>query len=340
MTTRFMFVGFRHPHIEAMYRHCREREDVEIVACCEEDAATRQALADQGEVQITHHHFEQALNTVNCDVVAVGDCFGRRGRLLCAALEAGKHVISDKPICTSLAELDRIEALAHTNGLIVGCMLDMRDLAPFLGLRQYVQAGEIGTVRSISFDGQHPLLFGRRAGWYFEPGMHGGTLNDIAVHAVDMIPWATGLRVQSIVSARSWNARLPQYSHFQECGQAMLELENGAGVLCDVSYLSPDSFGYAMPLYWRFTIWGDDGVLITGVNQSTLTLYRNGERQSRELPLPVARTGAYLDAFLREIRGQRQGLHLSSAEVLRAARTSLLIQEAADQRLAHVFVPS
>jgi predicted dehydrogenase len=212
----------------------------------------------------------------------------------------------------------------------------MRDLAPFLGLRQAIQAGEIGTVRAISVDGQHPLLYGRRAGWYFEPGMHGGTLNDIAIHAIDMIPWATGLRWKSIVAARCWNARLPPYPHFRECGQAMLELHNGAGVVCDVSYLSPDSFGYGMPLYWRFAVWGDGGVLVAGVNQPGLTLLKNGEQQPREIPLPPALPGAYLDAFLREVRGQREGLHLSSAEVFRAARTSLLLQETADRGLAHV----
>ena len=151
MTTRFAFVGFRHPHVEDMFRRCGERPDVAIVACCEEDPATRQALAEKGQVMITHERFDQVLNDVNCDVVAVGDCFGRRGGLVLAAIEAGKHVISDKPLCTSRVELDRIEAAAKSRGLIVGCMLDMRDLAPFLGLRQAIQAGEIGAFgRSAS----------------------------------------------------------------------------------------------------------------------------------------------------------------------------------------------
>lgn len=338
MTTRFAFVGFRHPHIEDMYRRCRERSDVEIVACCEEDAATRQTLSQRGDVQITHDRFEHLLNDVPCDVVAVGDCFGRRGRLLLQALEAGKHVISDKPLCTSRIELDRIEATAQARGLLVGCMLDMRDLPPFLGLRQYIQAGEIGTVRAISFEGQHPLLYGRRAAWYFERGMHGGTLNDIAIHAIDMIPWITGQRWRSIVAARCWNARLPQFPHFRECGQAMLELDNGAGVVCDVSYLSPDSFNYALPLYWRFTIWGDGGALVTGVNQPAITLYKDSEQQARERPCPPARPGAYLDAFLRELRGEREELQLSSADVLGASRISLLLQEVADRGLSHVAI--
>jgi predicted dehydrogenase len=289
---------------------------------------------------VTHDRFEQVLKDVKCDVIAVGDCYGRRGRLLLAALEAGKHVISDKPLCTSRTELDRIEAAATKQGLVIGCMLDMRDLAPFLGLRAAIQGGEIGTVRAISFDGQHPLLYGRRAGWYFEPGMHGGTLNDIAIHALDMIPWAAGTRIRTIVAARCWNARLPQYPHFRECGQALLELENGAGVTCDVSYLSPDSFGYTLPLYWRFAVWGDGGVLVTGVNCSAITLYKNGEQQVREIAFPPAEPGGYLTAFLREVSGEREGLHLSSTEVLRAARIGLLLQEAADQGLAHVLLPN
>lgn len=339
MTTRIAFVGFRHPHIEDMYRRCREGSDVQIVACCEEDATTRQTLTEQQRVAITHDRFEKMLQEVPCDVVAVGDCFGRRGKLLLQGLQAGKHVISDKPLCTSRVELEQIESIAGQRGLVVGCMLDMRDLPPFLGLRQAIQAGEIGTVRAISFDGQHPLMFGRRASWYFERGMHGGTLNDIAIHAIDMIPWATGLRFRSVIAARCWNARLPQFPHFQECGQAMLELENGAGVLCDVSYMSPDSFAYQMPLYWRFTIWGDGGVLSTGVNHNSLTLYKNGEQKLRDLPLPPARPGAYLDSFLQEVHGSRDNLHLASADALRAARTTLLLQEAADQRLAHVPIP-
>lgn len=340
MTARIAFVGFRHPHIEDMYRRCLERDDVEVVACCEPDAATRLVLFEGGRVRVTHDSPRQLLSDVDCDIVAVGDCYARRGRILLDALEAGKHVISDKPLCTSLAELDRIEAAARVRGLLVGCMLDMRDLAPFLGLRERIRAGEIGEVRAISFDGQHPLNYGRRAAWYFEPSMHGGTLNDIAIHAIDMIPWATGHQIRSIIAARCWNARVPQHPHFQECAQAMLTLDNGAGVVCDVSYLSPDSFGYTFPHYWRFAVWGDGGLLTAGVNQPTLTLYKNGEQAPRDVALPPARPGAYLDSFLREVRGQREGLHLSSAESLRAARTGLLLQQVADQARSHVTVPT
>ena len=104
----------------------------------------------------------------------------------------------------------------------------------------------------------------------------------------------------------------------------------------DVSYLLPDSFGYQMPLYWRFVFWGADGVLEAGVNTPTIRLYQNGEQEARELPLPAGKPGAYLEAFLAEIQGTATDLHLSSAEVLRATRLTLRIQQAAADGTANL----
>jgi predicted dehydrogenase len=63
------------------------------------------------------------LDEVEVDIVAVGDYYGVRGERVIAALERGKHVIADKPLCTSLAELDRIEQLAAEKGLSVFCQV-------------------------------------------------------------------------------------------------------------------------------------------------------------------------------------------------------------------------
>ena len=331
MTTRFAFIGLRHPHIFDMYRRCRERNDVDVVASCEEDAVTRDELAKSGTATVTHDRYENVLKEIDADVIAVGDCYGRRAGIIVAALRSGKHVISDKPLCISLDELDRIEAAAKESGKLVGCMLDMRDLAVFIGMRNLIQEGTVGSVHAIQFEGQHPLLYGKRPAWYFEEGMHGGVLNDIIVHAVDFIPWATGLNWRSVVGARCWNATVPQHPHFSQCGQAMLTLDNDAGVICDVSYLTPDSFAYEFPLYWRVAVWGSGGVIEAALNSEQITLYRNGAGEKEPITLPPAVPGGYLDSFLAEIRGQSKGLRLSSVDALRAARVSLQIQAIADE---------
>ncbi len=336
MSTRFAFVGFRHPHINDMHSRCRQSKDIDVVACCEEDVATRNRLNKDEIVNITHDRYETLLDEVDCDVIAVGDCYGRRAEIIEAALHASRHVISDKPLCITLSELDRIEQAAADAQRIVGCMLDMRDLGVFLGLRNLIQEGNIGDVHAISFDGQHPLLYGTRPSWYFENGMHGGVLNDIIVHAVDFIPWATGLAWKSVVAARCWNATVPQHPDFMQCGQAMLTLNNDAGVICDVSYLTPDSFAYEFPHYWRFTIWGSEGVLSGATNSAAISLYRNGESDVQHLPLANSQPGDYLKSFLAEISGQSSGLHVSSQDARIAARISLQIQRAADATITNL----
>ncbi len=336
---RVAFAGFRHGHIREVYARVQERPDTELVGAFEAHEPTRQALASEGKVRITHASLDALFDEARPDVLAIGDCYGLRGALALRALERGLHVISDKPLCTRLGELDRIEALARARGLAVGCQFGLRQGAMALTARAAIQAGEIGEVHAISFGGQHPLLHGTRPGWYFEPGLHGGTINDIAVHAVNAIPWITGRRLVRVAAARAWNARLKQVPHFQDAAQFMAVLDNGGGVFGDVSYLMPDSFGYGHPLYWRFEFWGSDGVLEIGAKRAG-TLWKNGEREARPLTAPAPSGVSYLDAFLNEIRGRRAPDQLTTDEVLDATRTTLLIQRAADEGLSGVDIPA
>ncbi len=336
MKTRIAFLGFRHGHVRDAFRRAGERSDVEIVACSEEDPDVRASLEREGVVAITHHEHRRVLESVDCDAVVVGDMFGRRGKIVADALAAGRHVLSDKPACTSLAELDRIEELARGRKLAVGMMLELRDHGVFIGMRRLAREGAIGEVRAASFGGQHPLLLATRPSWYHEPGCHLGTVNDIAIHGIDALPWITGLRVARVIAAREWQHGVPAGSRFRNAAQLMLALENGAGVVADVSYLSPDSMGYTLPLYWRFTLWGSRGVLETALNAGAITLYPEGESSGRTLPADPAHPGGYLDAFLREIRGEPAPL--TSAEVFAASRAALTAQEAADKDLHDVEV--
>ena len=327
---KLAFVGFRHAHIYAMVKHAQTMPGLAVVAACEEDAATRQALAARGDIQITHEHLDTMLADVACDAVAVGDTYARHGPLILRLLDAGKHVLVDKPVCITLAELAAIEQRLQERGLKLGCMLDMRDSPQMLGLRAMLRSGLIGELQAISFGGQHPLLLGTRPAWYFEPGQHGGTINDIAIHAVDALPWLTGLEFAQINAARTWNAFATAYPHFQDAGQMMLTMNNGCGVLGDVSYFMPDSMGYTLPHYWRMTFWGRKGMLETSATLDHILVALNGEKMPRQAPLPPAKPGGYLTAFLHDLAGSSAEGELTTADVLRATRWALHIQQLAE----------
>ena len=113
----------------------------------------------------------------------------------------------------------------------------------------------------------------------------------------------------------------------------MLTMNNGCGVLGDVSYFMPDKGGYSLPYYWRITIWGRDGVLEPATVAKTIKQTVDGALVER----PLADGGlSYFDQFVGAIRGE--DVELDSAAVIRSMRTVLNIQQAADEGLREVIL--
>lgn len=336
---RLAFLGFRHGHVMSIYHAARSHSNIEVVAAAEDHAETIEQLSRDGKVQLTHRDWREVIERVPCDAVAVGDYFVRRGEIIIAALEARKHVISDKPICTRPEELERIEQLAKENQRVVSAQLDLRDSGAFITARRLIREGAIGEVHTVVFSAQHPLFLDKRPKWYFEPGKHGGTLNDIAVHATDLIPWMTGREFAEVVASRAWNARLPQFPHFQDAGQFMLRMDNDGGVFGDVSYLAPDGIGYSAPQYWRMTCHGTDGVIEAKYNATTVQLIGRSDTIPQSIPADPDVENGRLTAFLQQINGKALEGALTTADVIRASREALIIQQAADQKLTNVPLP-
>ncbi|MBQ2955908.1 MAG: Gfo/Idh/MocA family oxidoreductase [Clostridia bacterium] len=255
---KLAFAGLRHGHIYGLYSKAKEMDGVEVVGAWEENAEAR-AEAQKTITEPFFETYDEILNNPGIDAVAIGDYYGIRGQLVIRALDAGKHVIADKPICTSLEELAVIREKALAKQLKVACMLDLRYDPCVRKVKQLIAEGKLGKVHAMGFTGQHPLSYGSRPGWYFEEGKHGGTINDIAIHGVDVLRYMTGLEFVRPVSARTWNAYAKEVPHFNDCAQFMAEYEGGAGLIADVSYAAQTKSGWQLPSYWRFTVWGEAG---------------------------------------------------------------------------------
>ncbi|HOJ10048.1 MAG TPA: Gfo/Idh/MocA family oxidoreductase [Clostridiales bacterium] len=326
---KIAFAGFRHAHINTLYKLAEANPDIEIVAAWEADAGARAAAEKNLGVRFTHDNYDDILKDKNIDVVAIGDYFGIRGSLVIAALKAGKHVYVDKPLCTSLEELDEIEKLVREKNLKVGLMLDMRYGKVVQPVRNFIKEGRLGEVHAIFFSGQHPLLYGSRPGWYFEEGKHGGTINDIAIHGIDFVEYITGLSFKKVIGARCWNAFATEAPAFKDCGQFMVELTNGAGLVADVSYAAPNSSGFSLPFYWRFTIWGTKGVMEFTAGSKEIVVALDGNPGTEIIKAPDVDTGDCLSVFVDELAGKPTDIDTSS--VFKVTRNTLKIQEYADK---------
>ena len=323
---KIAFAGLRHIHIYVLAEMARKTPGVEIAGFWEENA---QALEEARRFfhEPLYADYEALLSDPGVDVVAVGDYYGVRGQRVLQALKAGKHVLCDKPLCTSLEELEQIEALSREKGLKVGCMLDLR-YDPALRLAQkIIQEGQLGRIHALSFTGQHPLQWGTRPVWYFEEGKHGGTFNDIAIHGLDAVQWITGLEYDQTLYARQWNAFAKEAPDFCDCAQFMGRMSNGAGLMADVSYAAPDKAAFRLPSYWRFAFWGEKGWLECRLNENAVTLALSQDEAPRILQAAHVKENCITD-LIGDLSGASPLFNTSS--VFHATRKALQLQRSAD----------
>lgn len=101
-----------------------------------------------------------------------------------AALQAGKHVVVDKPFVLSCAEGNELVALAREQGVQLSVYQNRRWDGDFLTLRRTVQAGELGAVHTYRahFDRYAPQV---KARWKEQPQPGAGVLWDLGSHLID-----------------------------------------------------------------------------------------------------------------------------------------------------------
>jgi len=320
----FLFYGFRHSHLISYYKKADAHPDVCILAAVEENDAARKAAAELLGIEFSTVSYEAWLDDPRVDAVAIGTAYGDRGHAVIEALKHGKHVLCDKPICTSLKELEIIRALAAEKGVTLGCLLDLKYMPCILPAKKLLESGKMGAIHNISFTAQHCLNYGKRPAWYFEEGMHGGTINDIAIHSIDILPYLTGQRLNVLDAARTWNAYAAQHPHFNDCAIFMGRTDGGAGVLADVSYAAPQQG--TLPTYWRFEIWCEHGLVSFCATEPTVTVYEKGVKDAQILPGEDHPIGM-LDEFLQAANAGGKEL---TQRVLCATHTALRIQQVAD----------
>jgi predicted dehydrogenase len=118
------------------------------------------------------------------------------------ALEAGKHVLVEKPLALTSVEARRVADAARAAQTICMPAMCMRFWPAWAWLKRAIESGEYGAVRSATF---HRL--GSTPGWtdfYTDDSRSGGALVDLHIHDADFIAWCFGTP-QSVTSAGGTN---------------------------------------------------------------------------------------------------------------------------------------
>ena len=327
MKIKILFYGFRHSHINSLYKKVSACDSFEIVDCIENYSPAREAAEKSLGAKFSGRSYDEWLSG-DIDAVAIGNAYGERGSAVIKALSAGKHVIADKPICTDISELNTIRELATKRSLTIACMLDLRYIAQSIRAQEIIKSGELGEVRNIAFNGQHCIDYAHRPSWYFEEGMHGGTINDLAIHGIDLVRMISGLEISSIDAARVWNSYAYKHKDFKDSAIFMARLSNGGGLLADVSYSAPTQV-FSMPTYWEFRFWCEKGLLTFSYTDKSVTVYKEGTSEPIKYICDEYKSD-YLTEFISETGSGRCAM---TENILSSTECALRIQHIADSEV-------
>ncbi|WP_182086861.1 Gfo/Idh/MocA family oxidoreductase [Aureimonas sp. ME7] len=126
-----------------------------------------------------------------------------------AFLQAGIHVICDKPLSVSVAEAEELVALGKTSGRIFALTHNYTGYPMIREARALVAAGELGTVRLVQMNYAQDWLSERaelsgskQAEWRTDPERSGagGAIGDIGTHAFNLGAFVSGLRPEALLA--------------------------------------------------------------------------------------------------------------------------------------------
>lgn len=174
--------------------------DARLVAVCADEMPLAEAFAAEHRGKPYGDH-RALLDDKSVDAVAITAPHHLHCELTVAALQAGKHVLLEKPMALSVAECSRIIAAAETSRckLMVGQI--MHFVRPCLVARAILDRGELGKPITGSSSLMKTWMESNRRGWHLDPSTGGGMLMTAGIHALDQLVWLMDGRVGSISAA-------------------------------------------------------------------------------------------------------------------------------------------
>ncbi|MCS6776668.1 MAG: Gfo/Idh/MocA family oxidoreductase [Chloroherpetonaceae bacterium] len=293
----------------ATHRHAPEyaaRPDVRILAFADRVPERAETLARKYDAK-AFSHYEEALALKGVDAVSVCTPNALHAPITIAALEAGKHVLCEKPMATSDQEAKAMIAAAQKAGKVLMIGHNQR-LAPLhVKAKQLIADGVIGKVLSFRTSFSHPgpesWSIEGATGWFFDKKQaFVGSMGDLGVHKADLIRFLLG---EEIVEVAAFVEHLDKpMGDVDDNAVCILKTASGAiGTLTAswTHYPGEDNATY---------IYGSKGHIRIGADPrfSVMCFLKNGEKQYYEVgALQTNEAGGQsasgvIDAFVESIR--------------------------------------
>lgn len=272
------------------FKHC---SDAEIVAVCSSRLEKAQATAQEFVIPYAFANYHQMLELSEIDLVSVVTPPYLHYPMVMAALDAGKHVLCEKPMAMNFKEAAEMYQKAEFKNVLHIIDHELRFSVTRAKAKELIDNGYIGRLRhvnvivSASFNADPR---GRPWGWWFQEAKGGGILGANGSHYIDLLRWWFG-EIHTVCGQLSTCVpmrKLPDSEDMRpvetdDVCAFLVEFTSGAKGAILLSTVAYHPQGH------KVEVFGDEGTIIVDA-QDRLWGARKGESQLIEITVsdPVA----------------------------------------------------
>ncbi len=225
--------------------------DAELVALADPVAPVLERVAKAQSVTKTYQKPEDLINDPDIDIIDICTPSAYHTPLGVAALHAGKHVICEKPLAPTPADVDALIAARDKSGKLLMTAQHMRFETDTIALKKEIDTGILGDIYHARSWMLRRNGFTLRPGFIYKKNSGGGPCIDIGVHILDLTLWMMGhpkpVAVSGVTqdklsklpgSFAAWDGGdIPRDMDVEEFAAAFVRFENGATLMLEVSWL-------------------------------------------------------------------------------------------------------
>lgn len=311
--------------------------NVETVAVCDVNLDRAQAVAAETKIPHSFSDYAQMLAEVRPDVVVIATPNIYHTPMTLAALEAGAHVLCEKPLALTYADAKAMYAKAGEVGRTLTVGTHYRWSTPMRAAKAHADAGFFGDIYAARTVWQRRSGIPGYGSWFTNKDLAGaGSILDIGVHALDRALFLMNYPQPTTVSGAlfskfgtralglgGWGSDIQppttdQRFDVDDLGWAFIRFANGVALQFQVAWASH------LPEQFYTEIYGTNGGASVG-NRDSVELYTllNGQQAKVQLEVPNDPLGSYprlIENFVRHLDGDSTAEIVTPAQALTSVR--------------------
>lgn len=229
-----------------------ENKKVELTAFCDINEERLKEKSELHGVKHVYADYHDLLENDDIDAVSICTWNNTHAEIAVAALEAGKHVLVEKPLSITVEQAEAVQAAAKKSGKIAQIGFVRRHDPNAKLLKTFIENGDLGEIYYAK--ASYLRRLGNPGGWFSDKSRSGGgPLVDLGVHVIDLTWYLMGKPRPVSVSGNTYNklgnrSNVENLSSYQaadfdptlndveDLANALIRFENGASLFVDASF--------------------------------------------------------------------------------------------------------